>query len=255
MKLGIATLAALSMADPVSEPLALANTNARSSMLEIATGARSDGNALLIQQMLEFYLTVVHEVPANKVEMMLSYGCYCQLLTTRRIGLGEPVDEFDAICQKYQQCTQCVKFDQTGKDIDNGDGPTECNWGNGRYEISFVQGSERVDCTSNKGDCAVDLCTCDEELAFELAANQDKFNAKMSSKRGFEFADECIAQPPKGNGGGVRGEFQCCGTYPNRVPYHDKAGVRECCENTHVFSPKDKQCCGNGNVVALDGSC
>ena len=96
MKLGIATLAALSIADPVSESVAQANNNARASQLEIASGARSDGNALLISQMLEFYLTVVHELPANKVEMMLSYGCYCQLLTTRRIGVGEPVDEFDA---------------------------------------------------------------------------------------------------------------------------------------------------------------
>ena len=46
--------------------------------------------------MLEFYLTTVHGINANKVDQMLSYGCYCQLLTNRKIGVGEPVDEFDA---------------------------------------------------------------------------------------------------------------------------------------------------------------
>ena len=73
-----------------------ANTGARQAINEIAAGTRSDGNALLISQMLEFYLTTIHGVSANKVEQMLSYGCYCQLLTTRQIGLGKPVDEFDA---------------------------------------------------------------------------------------------------------------------------------------------------------------
>ena len=54
---------------------------------------RSDGNALLIQQILEFYL-------GNKgknlslAPKMLSYGCWCQILVERR-GLGEPVDAFD----------------------------------------------------------------------------------------------------------------------------------------------------------------
>ena len=61
----------------------------------ISSGARTDGNALLIGQMVEFYLTVVHGLDASKVEQMLNYGCYCQLLTTRKIGLGKPVDALD----------------------------------------------------------------------------------------------------------------------------------------------------------------
>ena len=97
MKLGLLSLAAFVSAEPISPSVEMANANARTTSQEIAMGARSDGNALLINQMVEFYLTVVHGVSANKVEMMLSYGCYCQLLTTRRIGLGEPVDEFDAL--------------------------------------------------------------------------------------------------------------------------------------------------------------
>ena len=92
MKISIFFASSLASAASIND----ANTDAKEAFNEISVGARSDGNALLISQMLEFYLTTIHEVPANKVEQMLSYGCYCQLLTTRRIGLGEPIDEFDA---------------------------------------------------------------------------------------------------------------------------------------------------------------
>ena len=73
-----------------------AQSEARAAALEISRGFRSDGNALLIQQQLQFYLSVVHGVGTAEAEQMLSYGCYLQLLTTRKVGLGEPVDAFDA---------------------------------------------------------------------------------------------------------------------------------------------------------------
>ena len=74
----------------------IATSDARAAAMEILQGFRSDGNALLMQQMLQFYLSVVHGVGTEEVEQMLSYGCYCQLLTTRKIGVGEPVDALDA---------------------------------------------------------------------------------------------------------------------------------------------------------------
>merc|ERR1712050_490982 len=51
----------------------------RAATEEIASGARSDGNALLIQQMLEFYLGF-NGLSTDNAEAMLSYGCFCQLL-------------------------------------------------------------------------------------------------------------------------------------------------------------------------------
>ena len=170
MKLALTFLAAFVASEPINAPVELANANIRTSLQEIATGTRSDGNALLISQVLEFYLTVVHGLNANRVQMMLSYGCYCQLLTTRKIGIGEPVDEFDAICLKYQQCTRCVQHDEAGKMITNEDGKVECNWENGRYEISFIQGQQRVDCSANANKCGVNLCKeCVIELGLDLA--------------------------------------------------------------------------------------
>lgn len=99
MKLALATLAAVATAEPIPDTnsqFVAFNQGARQAKQEIAAGVRSDGNALLISQMLEFYLIQVHGITPDKVEMMLSYGCYCQLLTNRRVGLDEPVDEFDA---------------------------------------------------------------------------------------------------------------------------------------------------------------
>lgn len=225
------------------------NSGVRQAANQISSGARSDGNALLISQMLEFYLITVHGLEANKVEMMLSYGCYCQLLTNRKIGIGEPVDEFDAICRRYQQCTSCVAMDEAGKTINNGNGPEECNWESGRYEISFVQGQIRVDCENNNTKCGVNLCKCDEQLAFEMAENVDLFNAKNSVQRGFEFAETCL---PQGTGPAT-GELKCCGDYPSRIPYRDN-GKRQCCVDK-VYSTDSKQCCKDGNIVGLDKSC
>ena len=49
-------------------------------------------------------------------------------------------------------------------------------------------------------------------MAWELAANVDKFDAKFSSQRGFEFAAECLPTGP--TGGPPKGELQCCGKFP-----------------------------------------
>jgi len=62
---------------------------------EIALGLRTDGNASLIQQMLQFYLIMSGQSTDNAAAM-LNYGCWCQLLTDRVKGKGDSVDELDA---------------------------------------------------------------------------------------------------------------------------------------------------------------
>jgi len=86
-----------------------------------------------------------------------------------------------------------------------------------------------------------------------MAENQDLFQNKHSSQRGFEFDEECLPAP-KGTGGGDQGELKCCGDYPGRVPYHDKNGGRDCCTDK-VFNTGDKQCCSDGSLAAIDGTC
>ncbi|CAG5078609.1 Oidioi.mRNA.OKI2018_I69.PAR.g9033.t1.cds [Oikopleura dioica] len=237
----------------VSQAASVADLNRQvvSAQNEITKGARSDGNALLIQLLLEFYLDDAGH-NTNRAPQMLNYGCFCQLLETRRVGLGTPVDGLDEICQRYQRCTQCVAHDQSGSTVNVEGEQLACNWENGRYEISFDSGTGRVKCGGN-GPCGTKLCTCDDELAFELAANFDLFETAHSSLRGFEFEDECLPSSPP-NGTGIRGELQCCGDYPNRFPYHDKNGGRDCCVDK-VFNTDEKQCCNSGSLVLIGESC
>jgi len=243
-----AAIIALSQAASVTE----LNRKVASAQTEIATGARADGNALLIQQLLEFYLNAAGH-NTGKADQMLNYGCYCQLLEQRRVGLGTPVDGLDEICQRYQRCTQCVAHDQEGSLVTVSGEQVACNWENGRYEISFDAGTGRVDCRNNNG-CGKKLCSCDDELAFEMANNFELFETAHSSLRGFEFADECLpSSPPPGQGPG-RGDLQCCGDYPARFPYHDKNGERDCCVDK-VFNTAEKTCCNDGALVLTGESC
>ena len=83
---------------------------------------------------------------------------YERLFTTNFSKQKNQVTLMFRICRRYQQCTSCVAMDEAGKTINNGNGPEECNWESGRYEISFVQGQIRVDCENNKTKCGVNLC-------------------------------------------------------------------------------------------------
>ena len=104
--------------------------------------------------------------------------------------------------------------------------------------------------------------------------NSDLFESKHSTPDGFEFADKCVAgttssansnsgntssgynsagNTSSGNGAD-RGELQCCGEYPARIPYHDQNGGRKCCIDK-VYFTGNKKCCGNGNLVSTGGNC
>ena len=66
---------------------------------EINAGARNDGSAVLIQQIIEFYLDA-DGIDISFAPQLLSYGCWCQLLgDQRKHGLGEPLDTLDQICK------------------------------------------------------------------------------------------------------------------------------------------------------------
>lgn len=123
---------------------------------EISDGVRADGNAALIQQMLQFYLGQTGQPTGNALPM-LNYGCWCQLLTERTPGKGEAVDEFDSLCRKYQRCSKCVGFDHADKVTGSGD---ICNWETSRYEISYNAELERLDCSvdASDGACGFDQC-------------------------------------------------------------------------------------------------
>lgn len=187
--------------------------------------ARSDGNAFLIQQMLEFYLSQAG-FDSSIAEQMLNYGCYCNLLPNRfQVGFnhkkrrklsfqgkGNPVDNLDLFCQQYQRCSKCNVFDNLGVSNDNG---SMCSVETAKYEISFNAEIQRLDCSSTGtfDVCGANQCQvssffkfkvykfikCDEELAFQLAAHAQVFVQEHAVAEGFNFADKCLASS---NGGG-----------------------------------------------------
>ena len=129
----------------------------KSAMAEVSSGARNDGNALLVEQQLMFYLDAEGRDTALAAKM-LSYGCWCQLVQNRLNGVGEPVDEFDAICKKYQACSRCTAVDNDGTLTAQGE---VCSWSTARYEISFDGDNGRFFCdpATTKSQCGQNQCS------------------------------------------------------------------------------------------------
>ncbi|CAG5109582.1 Oidioi.mRNA.OKI2018_I69.chr2.g4102.t1.cds [Oikopleura dioica] len=227
--------------------------------------ARSDGNAFLIRQMLEFYLSQAG-FDTSLAEQMLNYGCYCNLLPNRFQGKGDPVDNLDLFCQQYQRCSKCNVFDNIGVSTDNGN---ICSVENALYEISFNAEIQRLDCSSTASQdfCGANQCKCDEELAFQLAAHAEFFVQEHAVAEGFDFADQCM---PSGNTGGsltgpgngstntpptAPGPMQCCGEYPRRSPFHPFGGAKACCEASGTqYDTLNQKCCPSG-VKNINAQC
>jgi len=219
----------------------------KAAIAEINAGARTDGNGLLIQQQLEFYLSAAGE-SLDQAPKLLSYGCWCQILTNRRNGLGDPLDVIDEICKRYQACSKCVAIDNEGELTAQGE---VCSWSTARYEIAFDADSSRFGCDdkSTKSECGRGQCQCDTELSFELVENIDEFNKKLSQQHGFEFDDECVpATSPTGSGPGVETTLECCGDYPARIPFKSSE-KRQCCKDK-VYATS-KNCCKKDALVPI----
>ncbi|CBY33253.1 unnamed protein product [Oikopleura dioica] len=110
----------------------------------------------LYHNILSIYLQMAG-FDLNLRDQLLNYGCWLQIRNAGQDGMvpgtGEPVDPFDELGRKYQQCIQCVKLDG-------------CDWDSGiAYEVGF--NGVRIQCISTT-ECRVNPCLCDEELAFGL---------------------------------------------------------------------------------------
>ena len=92
----------------------------------------------------------------------------------------------------------------------------------------------RVTCDSNDSQCKVNLCECDEELAFQLSQAVDNMSNQYvtnSDGSGFDHTQcSAVSALGGGNGGGASsGETKCCGAYPHRVTYN--TANHECCSD------------------------
>merc|ERR1712228_466055 len=146
-------------------------------------------------------------------------------------GFGQPVDEIDRACQTLSKGYTCIKQEHP-----------ECD----------IHGTARADIFDNLY----------EPINVRETTSDDFIISRCMSKN----SDECIqkiciiettfAQDMKSLGLETC-EHQCCGAYPNRMPYMtiDETGatVKECCNGEWIFNPLT-HCCGSDGIKGA-GTC
>jgi len=173
---------------------------------------------------------------------LMNYGCWCNLGAEQLgTGSGRPVNVFDQVCQKFQQCLKCVNHDSNT-------GGYNCDVNNDSFEVA--SGPDFVaDCRINNPDeCAANQCCCHSDFIanlIDLIWQNTVYDPQFLHSRGFDKS-----QCDMGGGAGIK---DCCGKYPNRFPFN--AERRDCCDKSgKIFIRDIEVCCPNGEI-ALAGTC
>lgn len=121
------------------------------------------------------------------------YGCWCApegFFNTAKQGYGEPVDAIDRSCRSMSYCYECAQLDHG----------QECS----TEEVSYrwhgylnEEGIKKIKCDDEPGTCGHALCSCDKNLAEELAINEDKWNLHHHHKWGEFNRDACLIKDEK----------------------------------------------------------
>jgi len=127
------------------------------------------------------------------------YGCWCApegFFNTARQGYGTPVDKIDRSCRSMSYCYECAQLDHGA----------ECNTEevSYRWHGSIEGGKKIVHCDDEPGTCEHSLCSCDKNLAEELAEHEDDWNLHNHHKWGEFNRDSCFISPEQHQ---VREEF------------------------------------------------
>jgi len=172
------------------------------------------------------------------------YGCHGQISGAEaRPGHGEALDVIDQLFQDWRRCKECM-------DIDFED---TCDIDNVAYEVGMDPATGRIECSANV-NCPKARCECDEALAWGIIENWGDYNLENELQNGFDFDTACQPHPKNpNNGGGAGGSCdnvgdnvrRCCGEYPQRFPYDDKAGCMQCCDAaSKIYNVNRHGCCG-----------
>jgi len=183
-----------------------------------------------------------------------NYACWCFFGENYGKGRGPPKNVIDQICQKLQFCRRCIAVDSATDD-------ESCNVAERGYKSpgfrDLIVGNIKSACDSvNKETCQYRSCTC--ELQFSQAIVQLFFSGYVydpffKHEKGYSWNENCPPYCTGGNCGGSRTELDCCGEYPERVPFNVKN--RACCSKRKTYVMSKEVCCEDGSVVGFLESC
>jgi len=161
-----------------------------------------------------------------------NYGCYCWIdgADVGVIGGGKTKDMTDHHCKELYRCYKCVNIDYAK------------NYTDVEYSVEFgmnADGDRQLDCGVNSKQDAENICECDKRFAEAIAETVDSCEAGQvdDEKHGPYCMDDDLVTVTGGGSFDSRNQCekafpdhqksQCCGIYPNRVPYDDD--FAECC--------------------------
>jgi hypothetical protein len=82
------------------------------------------------------------------------------------------------MCRLYHHCQKCI-------DVDHVDCP---EWAPYKYRgiVDKLTGKKSIQCLNKSNSCRKHHCECDQKLAFDLKAQEQKWNQNFSQKSGFK---------------------------------------------------------------------
>ena len=207
--------------------------------------------------------------------VLLGYGCWCRFGGSSK-GRGQALDDIDSLCKKITLSYECLRLDVLNEDGAYCDPVTEpYSFSIGDYimtSLNLPGMSTNENCQqNNKGNrCAAQTCELELSMLTEYyrgvlqdpnftVLSVDPNNQHVKFGGPFDPADSC-GNP--GNPSSVvnanqqqnsqyhagnhpmswSSDKECCGTFPNRVPYHTLNGQRACC-NGKTYNTLMNNCC------------
>jgi len=153
---------------------------------------------------------------------LANYACHCFPGNSRIAGGAGPAqDGIDSACKTLAKCHKCISSDYGISAI-----TSEWDENIGKYRWSEDSNGE-LSCANNDDQYKADLCECDAAFANELGASWDDSNWNNSLWGGRKNNDYALDYDNTCVGSQGAQQTECCGSYPNRMPYN--VAMQECC--------------------------
>lgn len=199
-------------------------------------------NTLEKYELLKYMMLYLQPEEFQDWNKFSNYGCWCFQSQDTEFwkGQGLPKDDIDKTCRKLSMCYHCIANDY----------PQAICSAETKYNFigleDGVTDDRYIQCVDQEGTCERHICECDKKFAEDLRSQSETSSISLHQEFGFDREGECkqqIGTPPWD---------ECCGKYPNRMPYASKSS-RSCCEN-QTYETIFNKCCDD-RIVSKSATC